>query len=278
MQMCVELQSGPRVAMAGDWSKVKLYRSLHSLGFLYWSIDLLAEGWGNTLGWIFLSLVFCYSYENRNALMALLKWFCKWMCTPESFPVHHQCLWFPQNIGILCSFFIVLPFFSSVLIKVFYSRKILWWKEKQYWLPCFFLHVIPPHCSPWRSCHSLCPQQSYEGLNQGGCSWKCCVQRWLWVLRCSILGPVLVQVLGNMHHYQLCELQQRCSSCCLGSFASMGRRVIFVCCWKVLHSQFICSWQPLLYSHPDAVIRIPCWSYGVAKYPSPCRSPVWQGQ
>lgn len=116
MQMCAELQSGPRVAMAGDWSKVKLYRSLHSLGFLYWSIDLLAEGWGNTLGWIFLSLVFCYSYENRNALMALLKWFCKWMCTPESFPVHHQCLWFPQNVGIPCSFFIVLPFFFFLCV------------------------------------------------------------------------------------------------------------------------------------------------------------------
>lgn len=196
-----------------------------------------------------------------------------------NFPVHHQCLWFPQNVGILSLFFYgLILFFFPVLIKVFYSRKILWWKEKQYWLPCPFLHIIPPRCSPWRSCHSLYPQQSYEGLNQGEWSWKFCVQRWLWVLRCSILGPALVQVLGNMHHYRLCELQQHCSSCCLSSFASTGRRVIFVCCWKAPHSQFICSWQPLLYSHTNVAIGIPCRPYDVAKYPSPCHSPARQGQ
>lgn len=50
--------------------------------------------------------------------------------------------------------------------------------------------------------------------------------------------------------------------------------MIFVGCWKTPRSEFIRSWQPLLYSLPNAAVGIPCWSCGVAKYLSilPCPS------
>lgn len=151
-------------------------------------------------------------------------------------------------------------------MKAFYSRKIyLVEKKKYYWLPCSFLHIISPFCSPLRSCNSSCSaQRCYEGLNRGEWNGKFCAQRCLRMLSCSILGLALVQV-----------AQKRASP-----LVPWTRGALFITlpcgsggCWRAPRSEFICSWQPFLYSLPNAAIRIPCWPCEVAKYPSSCHFP-----